>query len=94
MGKRYLVSVNDTETLDIDSKNLYDFGLSQSLPCANSKFDNAKNLEKLLSTTDNADTGYVSEIEQKYTEKAKKYEYKFVSVQRRKKYQHLKTMTV
>ena len=38
MEKKYVVSVSDLKKLDIDSKNLHGFGMSQSMPYAEIKF--------------------------------------------------------
>ena len=51
--------------------------MSQSVPYSNSQFDHTASLEKIPSTKINSDTGYVLEVELKYTEKAKKVRQKF-----------------
>ena len=56
----------------IDSKNLYGLGFSQYLPNANIEFDKRVSLEKLLSTAEIADTGYVMEVDTNSTDKARK----------------------
>ena len=46
IGKRFVVSVNDTEILALDSINFYRLGKSQTLPDAAKNFDNTVSLRK------------------------------------------------
>ena len=71
-GKRYVGPVNDTKMLDIDSNNPYGLRMSKSSPYTYIRNDETIGLEKILSTADNADTGYVLEVDLKHTDKARK----------------------
>ena len=68
-----MFSVKVTKILDIDSKNLYNLGMSQLWPYANFKYD-IINLGKILSTADKSDTGYVLENHFQNQDEAKKYQ--------------------
>ena len=72
IGEKHAFSVKDTKTLLIDSNHLYGLEMSQSLTYAKITFANKKSHEELLSTTDNADSGYILEVGLRYTVQAKK----------------------
>ena len=51
----------------MDSNFFFGLGRSQSLPYLETKLDNTVGSEKLLSTTDNADTGFAREADSKHS---------------------------
>ena len=81
MGKIFLFSLFDTKLLDIDSNFLQGRGVSQFLPYAIDKFVYTVTWEKVLSTTDNAETGYVLKVGTNYTDKSKTCHSTFLLVQ-------------
>ena len=80
LGKIYVVSVNATKTLVIDSYNSHILGRSQPLPYAERKSDNTVSLERILTAAGNFDLDFVLEVDLKLQIKQRKHHSTFLSV--------------
>jgi len=52
----------------VDANNLYGYAMSEALPYKDIKFNNDINLETILRTPDDADTGYMVEVDSEFPE--------------------------
>ncbi len=59
----YDPNTKSTYLLYLDANNLYGFAMCQSLPRKNIQFANETTLETILNTADDAETGYMVEID-------------------------------
>ena len=67
MGDRYVKSDKDKNILYFDATNLHGFGMSQSLPYDEIKFETENVcLEEILNTSDDNDIGYFLEVDLEY----------------------------
>ena len=72
MGNRYVQSEDNKKILYIDAKNIYGHSRSQLLPYDEINFARKINLEDILNTPDDSDTGYFIEVDLKYPDNLKK----------------------
>ena len=71
MGDRYIKSDENKKILYIDANNLYGHSMSQTLPYDEIKFDKNVELEDVLNTPDDSDTGYFVEADLIYSDNIK-----------------------
>ena len=85
--EKNVVFLNYTKVFDIDLNNLNELGMSKSLPYVDIKFDKTVSFEKKPAPPENADTGYVWEVDLNYTDTAKYPLWTFHFVRTIKNYQ-------
>ena len=66
MGDRYKKSDANKKILYVDANNLYGHSMSQPLPYDEIKFDKSVELEDILNSPDDSDTGFFVEVNLKY----------------------------
>ena len=85
MGDRYVKSDENEKIMYIDAINLYGWAMSEYLPYDEKKFDRIVKLEDILSTPDNSNNGYFTEVDLKYPDniKQKTKHFPFVPVNKK-----------
>ena len=84
MGDRNVKSDENKKKLYIDAKMLYFWAINDSLPYDEFKLDENVELEEILKTQEDLDTGYLFEVDLRYLDNTKEKQNNFHSYPKKK----------